>query len=1026
MNKVSSFVRRQLASHNPRRAISVLIASALGLGVSALAPLPAQAQTAAAGDDLAEVVVTGSHIRRRDLEASSPIMTVDSQAIDRIGNVGLENVLNRMPQFSPRGTQFDTNANQATATSGPGVSFADLRGLGANRTLVLIDGRRAQPANASLAIDVNTIPTAAIKSIEVITGGASSVYGADAIAGVVNFVLRDDFEGLEVDAQSGITQEGDGAESRLSAAIGKNFGGEGNIFLGLEVADRKVAEYAGREFYENGWRDPGTVGYGLITQAGYVPGTNQPAGSVVDSLFPGQAPGSVSPANTFYFNSDGSPWQAQRAAGYNGPLNTRIKIGPGGNVNESFLDRWASDPLRRFSTFGKANWKLNESLSAFAQATFSSVKVQTQYAYIPATNIWSVSVPYRSSNPVPGGLATLLDARPDPTADWSLVRKLDFLPPMGVDARTTAYQMMFGLKGSVPISDWTWEAYAANGSTRSNAALLSTLSYQRYQLLVDSPGYGAGVSITGAYGQTFKCTSGLPIFESFEISADCIDALSAELTQTTDIEQTVYEANLQGKAVDLPAGEMRFAVGVSYRDDDFVFNPDSLNAPNSIVENPIGLFATAGAKGRTSVEEGYAELLVPLLKDLPLIRKLDLELGYRSSKYNTEGTGRVGTYKALFNWSPISALSFRGGYQKANRAPNVAELFQGGTERGATLATGDPCASNTIAAWGNVASNPNRAQVQALCEAIIGNNTSQYTIGPGGPGSFVGAYGFFPSDQGIVSGNRNLTSESAKTWTAGLVFRSPAEHALLRNLTASIDWYSIKITDAIAPTDLLTVYEHCFNANGLTNPTYALNDAGGYCSLIHRDPVTGDRMYVDTPYLNTGGIKTEGTDVAINWRASLADFGTRLSGRVFVDAALTFLDHFQTSAQPGSPFLESVGTLNQTGQYRWRAFSTWGYGIGPVDLSLTWLHLPGARPAQIVTAPTTTVLGVKHYDLFGLQGSWSVTENVSVRAGIDNLLNKQPLVTDSNPGVNNNYGATMPGHYDVLGRRFYFGLRAKL
>jgi outer membrane receptor protein involved in Fe transport len=1026
MKTVSSFVRCRLGLRRSQH--SALVAAALGLAASALAPGLAQSQaaTSAASDDVPEVVVTGSHILRRDLEASSPIMTVDSQAIERISNVGLENVLNRMPQFSPRGTQFDTNANQATATTGPGVSAADLRGLGANRTLVLIDGRRAQPANASLAIDINTIPTAAVKSIEVITGGASSVYGADAIAGVVNFVLRDDFEGLEIDGQSGITQEGDGAESRLSAAIGKNLGGEGNIFLGLEVADRKTAEYAGRDFYEKGWADPGTVGYGLVTQAGYVPGTNRPSASVVNSLFPGQAPGSVSPASTFYFNSDGSPWQTQRAAGYKGPLNTSIKIGPGGNINQSFLDRWASDPLRRYSMFGKANWKINASLTAFAQATFSSVRVQTQYAYVPATNIWSVNVPYRASNPVPSGFATLLNSRPDPTADWSLVRKFDFVAPMGVDARTTAYQMMFGLKGSLPVSDWTWEAYAANGSTHANAALLSSLSFQRYQLLVDSPGYGAGVNLTGAYGQTFKCTSGIPVFGGFEMSADCLEAMTADLNQTTDLDQSVFEANLQGKAFDLPAGEVRFAVGAAYRDDDFRFNPDSLNAPNSIIENPIGLFATAGAKGRTSVQEGYAEMLVPVLKDLPLIRKLDLELGYRSSKYNTEGTGRVGTYKALFNWAPIESLRFRGGYQKANRAPNVAELFQGGTERTTTLATGDPCASNTIAPWGNIASNPNRAKVQALCEAIIGNKTSQYSIGPGGPGNFVGAYGFFTSDNGIVSGNRNLTSESAKTWTAGLVFRSPAENALLRNFTASVDWYSIKITDAIAPTDLLTVYQHCLNSNGLTNPTYSLNDPGGYCSLIHRDPLTGDRMYVATPYLNTGGIKTEGTDVALNWRASLADFGTKLNGRVFADLALTFLDHFQTSPQPGAPFLESVGTLDQTGQYRWRAFSTWGYGIGPVDVSVTWLHLPGARPAQIVAAPTTTVRGVSHYDLFGLQGAWSVTPNFSVRAGVDNLLDKEPLVTDSNPGVNNNYGNTMPGHYDVLGRRFYAGVRLDL
>ncbi len=223
-----------------RPASAVLMLLLVGPVLAQTAAPPA---AAASADEVAEVVVTGSHILRRDFDASSPIMTVDSKAIDDISTVGVENVLNRLPQFSPTGTQFDTSAVSGSATSSPGVATANLRGLGSNRTLVLIDGRRAQPANATLAIDLNTIPEAAIKSVEVITGGASSVDGADATAGVVNFVLRDDFEGLELNGQTGITQVGDGAGSRLSAAIGKNFGsGGGNVFLGLEVAHRNADE----------------------------------------------------------------------------------------------------------------------------------------------------------------------------------------------------------------------------------------------------------------------------------------------------------------------------------------------------------------------------------------------------------------------------------------------------------------------------------------------------------------------------------------------------------------------------------------------------------------------------------------------------------------------------------------------------------------------------------------------------------------------------------------------------------------
>jgi iron complex outermembrane receptor protein len=950
------------------------------------------------------------------------VMTVDTQALESVANVGVEAVLNRLPQFTPSGTQFDTGSVSGTATSSPGIATANLRGLGSNRTLVLINGRRAQPANATLAVDINTIPVAAIRSIEVITGGASSVYGADATAGVVNFVLRDDFEGFEVNAQSGITEVGDGAESRLSAAIGKNFGdGQGNVFLGLEVARRNEALYFGRDFYEDGWRDPGTVGYGLIDQAGYAAGTNAPSQAVINSLFPAQTPGSVSSANTFYFNADGSPWQSQGAANYKGPLNLEIKVGPGGNINESFLERMASDPLERFSAFGKANIAISDSVTAYLQGTVSSTSVNTIYANSPAITIWSANIPYDAAHPVPAGLAALLDSRANPTADWTLYRQFDFWGPMEATTKTQNYQITAGLKGTLPISDWTWDAYASNGSTDGTIAISHLPSYQRYQRVVSAPGYGAGLSITGNYGQGITCTSGLAIFGG-TTSQDCFDAIDTNLTQNTSLEQNIFEVTVQGKAVDLPAGEARFALGADYRGNRFSFNPGSLNASNSVLENPIGLFAVSSASGTTTVREAYAELLVPVLKDLPAVQKLELELGYRHSDYNLAGT--VSTYKGLFNWTPVDALRVRGGYQRANRAPNIAELFQGGTVGTVSLATGDPCAVDTVAPWGNVAANPARAQVQALCRAIIGNSTSGFDTRPGGPSTYVGPFGFFAQDNAIISGNQKLESEEASTWTLGLVLQSPFDAALVRNLSVSIDFYNIEITNAIAPTDALTVYSKCFNSDGVSNPTYSLSDPGGYCALINRDAVSGDRQSVNTPFINTGGIETQGTDVDINWRASLADMGMQSSGALRASVVMTFLDHFKTQVTDTAPFLDAAGTLANGGQYKWRAFTNLGYSFGAFDTGLTWLHLPRTDPAQKVQSPNTRILGVPSYDLFGLQAAWNVNEKLSIRGGVDNFLDKEPPVVGANPGVNNAMGSTSPGYYDVLGRRYYVGVRA--
>jgi outer membrane receptor protein involved in Fe transport len=1023
VHHASSAVR----AHRPRSiSIPAAVAAALGMGSTVLAVQPAVAQgTGDQSNEITEITVTGSRIVRRDLDAPSPITTIDSTSFERISTVAVDSVLNRLPQFRPAGTQFDGGTFSSTATSGPGVASANLRGLGANRTLVLIDGRRAQPSNATLAVDVNSIPAAAISSIEVITGGASSVYGADATAGVVNFVLRDDFAGLEVDAQTGITEVGDGAETRVSAVIGKNFGAdEGNVLLGLEYSRRSAAHYSGRDFFEDGWRDPGTTGFGLINQAGYAAGTNAPSQTVINSLFPNQTPGTVSPANTFYFNTDGSPWQSQGAANYKGPYDLSIKLGPGGNVNQSFLDRLASQPLERYSAFGTANFAINEHVTAYLQGTYSSSTVETVGYYSPAITIWSAPIPYRPENPVPPGLAALLDARPDPTADWTLFRQFDFWGPMDATTKTSVYQVTAGLKGRLPISDWTWDAYVSNGSTDATVSIGHLPSYQRYKQVVAAPGYGAGFNMTGAYGQGINCTTGLAIFPGFTTSQDCFDAIETNLQQTTALEQNIVEATLQGKAFDLPAGEARFAVGVGRRSNDFDFNPGSLNAANSVLENPIGLFAVSSASGSTSVSEAYGELLLPLLSGKPMAQRLDLELGYRTSKYNLAGT--EATYKALVSWRPNDALLLRGGYQRANRAPNVAELFQGGTVNTVTFATGDPCAVDTVAPWGNVASNPNRAQVQALCRAIIGNSTSGFDTRPGGAAAYVGPFGFYTGENAIVSGNKNLSSEDASTWTAGFVWRSTSGINALRNLSVAVDYYNIEISDAIAPTDAVSVYSACFNADGASNPTYSLNDPGGFCSLVRRDSFSGDRQSVNTPYINTGGIKTAGTDVQLNWRAAFEEIGLQsVPGQLSADVIVSFLQSFETKATDTAPYLESAGTLNQNGQFRWRSYTTLNYSVGAWNAGLNWTHLPSAAAAQSVQNPATTVLGVPSYDLFGLNASWEIGPTLSLRAGIDNVLDKEPPVVGANPGVNNNRGSTSPGFYDVLGRRYFVGARLR-
>ena len=230
--------------------ISAAVAAAIaGTSFTPIARAAENDGVAVESDGLAEVTVTGSRIVRRDLEASSPIVTVDAETFEQSSTVSVESALNELPQFKPDRTQFVAGDVQASAFNTPGISSVNLRGLGSNRNLVLLDGRRAQPANATLTVDVNSIPSAAIANVEIISGGASATYGADAIAGVVNFKLKRDFQGLALDVQSGITEEGDGSETRISGLIGGNFAdGRGNVMVGLELARREAVLQRGSRF----------------------------------------------------------------------------------------------------------------------------------------------------------------------------------------------------------------------------------------------------------------------------------------------------------------------------------------------------------------------------------------------------------------------------------------------------------------------------------------------------------------------------------------------------------------------------------------------------------------------------------------------------------------------------------------------------------------------------------------------------------------------------------------------------------
>jgi outer membrane receptor protein involved in Fe transport len=306
---------------------------------------------------------------------------------------------------------------------------------------------------------------------------------------------------------------------------------------------------------------------------------------------------------------------------------------------------------------------------------------------------------------------------------------------------------------------------------------------------------------------------------------------------------------------------------------------------------------------------------------------------------------------------------------------------------------------------------------------LFDTNTGS-TYGPAGPNGFVRpGQPFFQTENEVPQGNPNVGVEEAETWTLGVVFAAPGG---LENVTASIDVYNIAITDAIAPLDATFVYSKCFNADG-SNPTYSLADPGGWCDLIARDPISGERSSVDAPYRNSGILETTGIDIAANWTKDVG------RGSFYLNSLLTVLNKFEIQDATGEPVLDVRDTLStsfQGAQYKYKVTNTFGYnfGDGKASLGMMWRHLPSIKSETAARVPTTTQTGAPSYNVFSLFSRYAINDRLEFRGGIDNLLDEDPLVVEARPAAgaffgDSNSDVTRPDYYDTLGRRLYVGIK---
>lgn len=1058
------------------------------LEVDASVRRPADPATTAPSK-LQEVVVTGSRIARRaDYTSPSPLVTVNAAAFRNRADVGVENALNELPQFRVSGnasTLSPAFSPFPSATSAPGAATVDLRGLGINRTLVLIDGRRAQPVNALLAVDLNTIPAAAIESVQVITGGAASTYGADAIAGVVNFRLRSNFQGAEVDGQYGISQYGDDKTSQFDVLLGGNFeNGKGNMMLVLNESQSGAAPGINRPWVRAGWNDPGTPGGTLDTSplSAFVPNpANMPVGAAAFPLL----------GSAYWIDQNGNIFDQldplNPAHPYTGPLGgaSGFKLNPagGGLGYNDQLGVQETIPLKRWNALVSGHYHFNDHLSAFVLTMFSKTHTQAVGTSSGLYSIWSVTVPYSplydnpssaqfgkgpagtTYHPVPAGLAAILNERANPSAPWEYNGGLDYIGGFETDTTSNIYQITLGLDGDVPGTDWTWSVYGQRGESNITAEQPNGFpSLQRIQDLFNANEYGKGFKNTYPIAVAGQCTSGLPIFNpngsvnnAQTISPDCADWILLKMNSVTKLVQDVYEGDIQGGLLEMPlhAGRLRYAFGADYREEDFSFNPDSgYNANQSYPEVVQNIALPVGVQGTTTASEVYGELSIPILKDLPAVQHLEVDPGFRFSHYGESKPGlsgpgnNVNTWKLLGQWTVKPWVRFRGGVEVANRAPNVAELF---TPVGGSQLTGingvptpDPCAvyPGTTPTWGNAASNPHRYNVQLLCQYLITRDGGPASIMvPGGSANNYkyDVFGYsptpFPYSIAITQGNPNLNSESARTVTAGVVLSSPFSNPLWKRLRMSVDWYSIKVDGAIGIPGFNTVYQECLDAQynslvgapagSVTGAQMAANNP--YCALINREyaPSAGD--YYGAPrnykaeYINQGGIKDQGIDFELDWVGLFADMGPL---RVIPGQVSLNVVATYLDLYAVSPF-PGAAYIDYTGTLE---NSSYGYKVlTNFTYSVNRLSV-GLRWEHLpgVNAPPgspPTELGANAYNLVGLFSNWQINHIFDVRFGIDNLFNSRPQWVGATP--DNHAVGTTNDNYDTIGRRFYVGVQAK-
>lgn len=928
-----------------------------------------------AGTQGGEVVVTGTLVRNPNLIASSPVGVVTSDELELQQANTAEEFLRELPGAVP-------SIGSAVNNGNGGASFVNLRGLGTNRNVVLLDGTRVVPAGLAGVVDLNNIPLALLERTDILTGAAVTTYGADAISGVVNFITKSDFAGVDLNVSNQITERGDGYTFRGDLTVGANFDdGRGNAVLSVGYqktdpvyqGDREISRFNIDSFTGNAGGSAtavpavfnGVPGLGLVQLN---PGAS--------ALVPYYAPFNFNPQNIF------------------------------------------QTPFERYNIFGQGSYEVADNIEVYAQGMFSKNRVSTIIASsgtfgngltIPFSNPFltgTVRDQFCTAYGLSAAECTAAAAATSPTDPGyrtftvSTLRRFIEAGPRLSEYTTTMFQYKAGVRGDI-TSNIGFDLFGTYGESenvqrQSGNGLLSRL---RNAVNATNP----DTCLTGGA----DCVP-LNLFgPQGSITPEMLGYLTGVTTSgTTQTSLATVRGVINGDlgfSSPFAVERVGFAVGAEYRKYTAGSVSDlATQTPGEVLGNGA---ASPDTFGEYDVKEAFAELVVPLVADRPFFRSLTLELGGRISDYSRSGESF--TWKAGGSWEPIQDIRIRGAYNRATRAPNIGELFSPPVTGLDNLAV-DPCAG---------AAPLTNANLAAVCTAQ-------------GGGAFLGSIANPTAGQPnvTVGGNLNLDVEKATTWTIGAVFTP----TFVPGLSLSVDYYDIVVTDAITTPTINDALDACFgnlSAASATDPA---------CTGIRRDPLTGalSGSVATTPGVplalsNLGRIETSGVDMSLNYRRDLGFAGFNLS----VNGTWTNESKFQ--ATPSGINRECVGFYSPSCasiQPEW-AFNTRAtLTFGDVDVSLAWRYIDAVQyePLQLQDDIASgggpldefQTIDAKHY--FDLTTRFNATEEMTFTFGIQNLFDQDPPLVGSTIGSTAyNSGNTYPSTYDALGRRFVAAARLR-